>query len=89
MRREGMRARLPELSGLGGTVVGRNEFKKGSRAFAFALPPAAAAAANRVNAPFKPAFVSKIIAVVVTPSPVRNPRQMYVEHRKETKGKLR
>ena len=69
LRREGMCARLPEQSGLGGTVVGRNECKEGSRAFALALPPAAAAAANRVNAPFTPpAFVSKIIAVVVTPS---------------------
>ena len=57
-----------------------------------ALPPVAAAAANRVNAPFTPAFVSKIIAVVVTPSPVQSEvpsKQMCVAHRKETKGKLR
>ena len=69
-------------------VVERMQGGKRNRTFALALPPAAVA--NRVNAPFtRPAVVSKIIAVVVTPSPVRVPQHMYVAHRKETKGKLR
>ena len=73
---------------------GRMRGGEWNRTFALALPPVAAAAANRVNAPFtrRPAVVSKIIAVVVTPSPVQSEvpsKQMCVAHRKETKGKLR